>query len=218
VVQVGLEQDAADPTNPLAKILRITPVIRPEPLEFRQPLDLGAEIPGLAFNASGEFNLTVQPEFRIPLGIKLNFADNTPRLDRVFLFDDEEPDVTVEVTVGLDSPRARASLGFLSVQLEKDTTIPDNEGIVLTTTVTMNLVEPASTPQDGRILLRELVSFTNLPSAAEFGISGELDIAGLKVTPEFAGIDLPGRIDIFTTTDVPAGPVDINTPRGPVAI
>src|SRR5213078_1440390 len=80
------------------------------------------------------------------------------------------------------------------------------------------VVEPASTPQDGRILLRELVDFTNAPAAVKFGVSGELDIAGLKITPEFAGIDLPGRIDIFTTTDVPSGTVDVNTPRGPVAI
>src|SRR5262249_59237725 len=82
------------------------------------------------------------------------------------------------------------------------------------TTSPMNIAEPEPPPgehKDGRILLSELPGFT-------FGVTGELDIAGLTITPEFAGMDLPGRIDIFTTTDVPTGPVDINTPRGPVLI
>ena len=171
-------------------ILTIAPQFGPEALAYETSLDFGEAIPGASFSASGNFEVEVQPTFRLPVGIDMNIGGTTPVpfSERVFLVDDEDPEITLSVSAQVDNPRARAELGFLAGTLEEQL-ISENNGIVLDADFTINLQDP-STPADGKITFSELLDFNNLPAVLDPGVEGTLDIDGLQVVPEAAGVVL----------------------------
>ncbi len=108
--------------NETTKLLAFTPTFTPKPIQFRQRLDLGEEIPGLDFNATGDFLISAAPTIRLPLEVNLSADSLLTPSTRVAVIDDALPEVTLALTAQLDNPQARASLGFLSVRLTEDAT------------------------------------------------------------------------------------------------
>ena len=187
------------------KTLTLTPSFQPEPIKFETALDFGENIPGLAFEASGNFLIEAAPEIRLPIGIVLDPDTSIAATDRVFVVEDVEPEVKVSLTANLDDPRARASIGFLSAVLAEDGTLATNDGITFTTNVDLNVNEPASGNSDGHATITEITSDVGGSFTPAF--AGSFDIDGLTIRPEAAGATIPGEVQIFTTTD--------GTNRGP---
>ncbi len=183
------------------KLLRLTPTFTPKPIQFTSRLDFGDEIPGLSFNASGDFLITASPMIRLPLEINLSSSAALTISNRVAVIDDATPEVRLAITAQLDNPQARASLGFLSVQLNEDPAQANNNGILFTTELTLNVKDPGVGPAaNGKATIAELTSSSNLTASFVPQFSGTIDIDGLIVKPEIAGASIPGQVDIFTTT------------------
>ncbi|MCA9086152.1 MAG: hypothetical protein KDA81_18975, partial [Planctomycetaceae bacterium] len=183
------------------KTLTLTPTFAPEPIQFESKLDFGDSIVGLEFDASGRFMLTAEPVIRLPLGINLDPDATLSASDRVFVIEDVEPEVTISLSANIDDPHARASLGFLSAVLEEST---DNNGIVLNTTVTVNIVDPKTgSGLNAQSTPTEIAGA--LTDSLEVNFGGSLDIEGLVIRPEVAGTTIPGEITIST-----AGPTSFS--------
>ena len=188
--------------NSTTKKLTITPTFTPKPIEFTSRLDFAEKIPGLAFNASGDFLITAAPTIRLPIEINLASDPLLTLSNRVAVIDDALPEVNLAITAQLDNPQARASLGFLTVRLSEDTvTVPainPNAGIVFSTDLSLNIKDPLN--NDGRATIGELLNGSNLAASFVPGFSGSFDIDGLMIKPEIAGTPIPGDVRIFTTT------------------
>ena len=182
------------------KTLTITPNFSPDPLQYEARLDFGESIPGLGFEASGDFLVTAAPTIRLPLGINLDPTATIELEDRVFIIDDEEPEVSVDLSANLDDPRARATFGFLSAILTEDAAVTTNDGVVITTSLALDINDPGTgAGADGKATITEI--FANLQGALDPSFSGTFDIDGLVITPEVAGTTIPGEVEIFTSND-----------------
>src|SRR5262249_53888165 len=124
----------------------------------------------------------------ITVGISL--APDLPLEQRFFVVENDEPEVTLAVTARLNDFTANGTIGFLNVALAEDPAKLDddpanvggeNEGVEANLTATLNLTDPKTVADDGRITLNE-VSLSNLGSILDFGISGFVDIDGLKLS------------------------------------
>ena len=158
----------------------------PTRLQFTKDLDFGATIPGLAFDASGKVTFTVDPQFRIPLGIRLH--PDVPIGQRFFLAEDEQPEITLAISALVDDPSITGKIqDIFQVRLQEDGTAP-NQGISLTGTVTVNLVDPTASGDghDERITLDEF-SPAELTDMFLADIEGALDIDGLTLAADVAG-------------------------------
>ena len=188
-----IDNAAYDDTD---KLLTFTLNFQPDTIAFVTRLDFGTQIDPLEFNASGDFLLGVSPTIKLPIGLRLG-KDLPVTTPRIFLSDpsDEAADfheVTLNVNATLDNPQARAGLGLLSGLLQEDSSIADNDGIVFDTTFTVDIDKAG----DDEIALSEV------PDSLTAGLSGSLNIDGVQIKPEVAGVSaIPGQIDIYTTTD-----------------
>ncbi|MEL6105979.1 MAG: hypothetical protein AAFU85_08080, partial [Planctomycetota bacterium] len=176
--------------DPATEILRFTPEFTPVALKYESTLDLSEQVPGLEFEASGDFLVTATPTIRLPLGIDL--TDNT-----MFLIDDALPEVSINLSAALDDPRASAALGFLGVVLSEDSSITPNGGVTFATDLTLDV----GVADDGsQVTLGEIAS--DVRASFEAGLAnGSFEIDGVEITPNVAGTTIPGRIEIFTTSD-----------------
>src|SRR5262249_10337296 len=80
-------------------VIQIPLVLDPKPITFKQHLELGDKIGGLTLDASGDFDVTIDPRFQITLGLSL--APNVPLEQRFFIVDNTNPnvhDLTLSVT------------------------------------------------------------------------------------------------------------------------
>ncbi|MEO1615268.1 MAG: hypothetical protein AAFV88_05425, partial [Planctomycetota bacterium] len=181
-------------------VLTMTPSFSPEPIQFRRRFDFGDAVEGLEFAASGDFLIQASPSVRLPLRIDLNPESAIDAADRVALVEDIDPEVTVAVTAALDDPAARATLGFLDVVLREDGNVAPNNGVALTTNLSIDLNDPGTgAAADGVITIAELAEAGNLSETFETDVDGSLAIDGIEITPEVAGAAIPGRVEIFTT-------------------
>lgn len=160
-----------------------------DPITFQQHLEMGDKIAGITFDASGDFEVVVDPKFQITIGLRL--SPNVPIQDRFFIVDITDPnyhELTLNVTARLNNPTVHGSIGFLDVTLAEDpsktgdqgTAGDENEGIEINFQVTLDLRDPASGTADGRITLNELA--THLVQCFQFGLNGFLDVDGLKLS------------------------------------
>ena len=175
--------------DPATEILSFTPDFTPVALQYETKLDLSEQIPGLEFEASGDFLVTATPTIRLPLGIDL--TDNT-----VFLIDDAQPEVSISLSAQLDDPRASAALGFLGVVLSEDASVTPNNGIGFSTDLTLDVgsANDGSQVTFGDIASDVTGSFVGLAN-------GSFNIDGVEITPNVAGTTIPGRVEIYTTSD-----------------
>jgi hypothetical protein len=173
----------------------------PDPISFTERLGLGASVPGLALDASADVKFTVDPQFRIPIGIRLH--PDVPIGERFFLAEDEAPEITLDVSALIDDPSITGKVAdVFQVRLQEDATVVPNQGIALTGTVTVNLVDPTSGAEaDERITLDEF-SPAELTDMFSADIEGALDIDGLTLTADVAGAGLGElKISIDGATD-----------------
>ena len=203
------------------KKLTLIPSFTPKPIQYTTTLELSSlssAVSGLVFNASGNFLVTAAPTIRLPLEIDLTpDPTNGPAIpvgDRVAVIADgllqnnAPAEVTLSVTAQLDNPQARASLGFLSAVLAEDPNITTNDGIKFNSTLKLNIKDPGTGASPNRATITELTNSSNLGNSFESSFGGSLDIDGLRLQPEIAGVtnqqtlnDRLGKIDIYTTTN-----------------
>ncbi len=197
------------------QVLTITPQFKMETISYETSLDFGDAVDGVSFAATGNFMVDVQPQFRLPIGIDLSASKGTKFSERVFVVDDEEPEITVGLVAQVDNPRARVAIGPVAGVLEESKVdqngdpIDPNQGAVLAADFTIDLNKPnADTPDSGRIVFSDLLSFSNLTMIVEPGIEGALDIDGLRIRPEFGGADFSslGQITIGIDGGDPVDP------------
>jgi hypothetical protein len=215
-VQLGVPEDQVDQVLQVGYdtgtgVLTITPTFSPGPFTFSLPLDFGAAVPGLKFDASAVIDLTVAPVIRLPLGFDLSVGSSTPLANRFFLAANAKPQITLQVTAQVPNPNFRAQIGLLGLTLQPKTAFnPDgsaNDGIVLGTTLTVTLVDPDPSQAPGRITAGKLLNFANIAKTFTFTVSGRLDIDGLMLTPNVAGVKLAaGEIDISIAGKDPGDP------------
>src|SRR5262249_15161822 len=98
-------------------------------------------------------------------------------------------DTNVQITVAatLANPSVQGTVGFLNINLQKDDSVPNNTGITLNGTVTVELedsgVENPEPNPDGKITLSDLAKApTNFQNLFHADIQAALNIDGLKVT------------------------------------
>ena len=167
-----------------------------QPWTFDEQLDLSEQIPGLGLSASGNFQIVIDPEFNITIGIR-----TTPGIspaERVFIVDNPEPEVTLNFSAQLDDPVIQGSLGILDLTLSEQS-LPVNDGLKITGTITINLNEPVV--DDGRISLGELTG--SLTEVVKVGVDLRFDIDGLELKP---GGSLAGALgSIIISLDGDAG-------------
>ncbi|HEX8523269.1 MAG TPA: hypothetical protein VF669_13510, partial [Tepidisphaeraceae bacterium] len=144
-----------------------------DPIHFTKKLDLGTKIAGLKLSASGDVDVEISPTFHFTAGLR--FSAGVPAAERVYLKQDDAPEMKLGVKVTLDNPTASGSIGFLDVQLAED---GSNNGISFAGNLTLNMKD---TSGDGRIVLSELTP-ANLLSSFQAGISADLAIDPLKIT------------------------------------
>ena len=80
-----------------------------------------------------------------------------PPGQRFFIVEDSAPEITLDASVAIDNPSITGKVAdVFKVRLQEDAAVAPNQGIALTSTVHVNLVDPTSGPQaDGRITLDE---------------------------------------------------------------
>ena len=161
----------------------LTIPFNPDPIQFTEHLDLGTTVAGLAFDGTGDINLAVDPQFRIPIGIRLH--PDVPVGQRFFVVEDSDPEVTLNASAAIDNPDITGKVAdVFQVRLQEDATVAPNQGIALTSTVHVNLVDPTTGPQaDGRITLDEF-SPSALSNMFRADIEGALDIDGLTLAAD----------------------------------
>ncbi len=83
----------------------------------------------------------MDPQFRIPLGIRLH--PDVPVGERFFLAEDQAPEITLGLAALIDDPSITGKVAdVFQVRLQEDPTVVPNQGISLTGTITVNLVDP----------------------------------------------------------------------------
>ena len=173
----------------------------PDPITFTEHLDLAASVPGLAFDGSGDVKFTVDPQFRIPIGIRL--GPDVPVEKRFFLAEDDAPEITLAVSAVIDDPSIAGKIAdVFQVRLQEDGTVVPNQGISLTSTIHVNVVDPTSgSAADKRITLDEF-NPSALTDMFVVDIDGALDIDGLTLTADVGGASLGSlKISIDGATD-----------------
>ena len=113
------------------------------------------------------------------------------------------PEVTLNASAAIDNPNITGKVAdVFKVRLQEDATVAPNQGIALTSTVHVNLVDPTTGPQaDGRITLDEF-SPSALSDMFRADIEGALDIDGLTLAADLSGASLGTlKISIDGTTD-----------------
>jgi hypothetical protein len=173
----------------------------PDPITFTEHLRLGTAVPELTLDASGDVKFKVDPKFRIPIGIRLH--PDVPPGQRFFIVEDSAPEVTLNASAAIDNPDITGKVAdVFKVRLQEDATVAPNQGIALTSTVHVNLVDPTTGPQaDGRITLDEF-SPSALSNMFRADIEGALDIDGLTLAADLSGASLGTlKISIDGTTD-----------------
>src|SRR5262249_42719876 len=83
----------------------------------------------------------------------------------------------VEATL---DPNVDGRIGFVDVHLKKDAGIANNPGIHFDATFDVNLADPKTKGDDGRILLSEVPG--NFGTVFEFGLNGSLNVPGLLIS------------------------------------
>ena len=164
--------------------LHVTLPVDPDPITFNEAFDFSAGVEALSFNTSGDVELSIDPSFELTVGLRL--SGGVDLADRFFLVDNDDPEISIDVTAQLDDPRVFGSVGFLDVILEEES-LAQNDGIVLSGSLTFDLDDPGSGLQDdGRIELGE-ISLGNLRQIVDPGIEAALDIDGLEIGVAGAG-------------------------------
>src|SRR5262249_45410297 len=144
-------------TGPLNDLVIEVPLtFDPKPIKFDQHLDFGDTIAGLNLDASGNFELSIDPKFQITLGVRL--APDLPLEQRLFIVKNDAPELTLDVAANIDDPVIQGTIGFLNVKLAEQTLAgggpdPNNHGITLGGQFTVNLADSDS---DDQIHLDEL--------------------------------------------------------------
>ena len=188
------------------RVLVLDVPFAPDPLTFSQKVDLSASVPGLALSADAVAALRVAPSFRLPIGVRL--GPGIPLAQRFFAAENAQPEVTLAVSLLLDDPSITGKIqDVFAVKLREDPAVTPNQGVNLTATLAINLVDPTTTGEgaDGRISLDEL-SLTSLSDVVQADISGSLDIDGLTLAADVGGVGLGGlQISIDGAT---AGHID----------
>ena len=188
--------------NPSTFVLSITLTFAPDPLVFTRQLDFGTAIPGLAFDAYATVTATVTPTIHLPIRIDLSATPGLTVKDRFYLVNDGTPDVSLGVSLNVDSPAnantiAFAQLGLLGLRLSKDPNTTPNTGATLGAALNVIIVDPDGVTGNGKITATKLLNFANITKAFSFTLTGNLNIDGLLLTPDVAGITLPiGQIRV----------------------
>ena len=131
------------------RVIEIGLPFDPDPMVFRQQVDLAENIEGLLVGASGDLDVTVDAQFLVNVGLRVGAG--IAAQDRFYLVDDFLPEVLLNVTAQLDDPNVVGTLGFLQVRLDEDPAVAPNSGIDLNGTFTVNLTDPGTAMADGRI-------------------------------------------------------------------
>ena len=183
-----------------SRVIEITPTFNLDPITFSQSLDLGAGIPGLEFTATGNFNFTITPAFRLPIGLRL--GSGIDAFDRFYIKADATPEITLHVAAQLDDPNMEATIGFLNVRLQEDPAVTPNKGVIISADVGVNITDPGTNAADARVVLSELLA-PNPLNVFHATIDGVFDIDGLKITAD-VGTSNVGSIQI--SLDGESGP------------
>lgn len=167
--------------------IRITLPFDPKPLVFDTEFGVGDSIPGLTFDASGQFTVTVDPSFQVTLGIRLG-AD-LGLLDRVYILEDDAPEVNLAIDVSLDDLSLTGSVGFLDVRLTETGNPSTNPGIVIHADLSLNLVDPVpDSDGGGRILLSDLPG--HLLDVFDPEVSGAFTFGGMTLAADAGTINI----------------------------
>lgn len=179
------------------RVVEITAQMNPQPLEFRSPLNLSAAVTGLSLPSTQDLLFTIDPSFQVTAGMRL-----APDLDfgeRFYLKDNAASELTLQVSAALDNPGGDGTIGFLNVRLQEDPSLATNNGIDLDGTVGINLIDPRTVANDGRIELTELLttSTTDLAAMVRSTVDLRVDIDDMQVSSLVPATGNPSNMKIW---------------------
>ncbi|HEX2473437.1 MAG TPA: hypothetical protein VHK01_01755, partial [Lacipirellulaceae bacterium] len=169
ITQFGLQSSGSGAD----RVVTISLPLDIEPFTFDESIDLSGQIPGLELSGAGNFQFQIDPAFNLTLGIRT--ASGISPAERIFIVDNDAPEVTLDISAQLDDPQISASLGLLDLSL-REQSLAVNDGIKITGSITIDLDEPLA--DDGRITLGDLTA-GSLADVLEVGIDANFDIDGL---------------------------------------
>ncbi len=165
---------------------------------IKDGFDLSGAIPGLDLQGSGNLTLSLDPKFRLGLGLRIG-GSGLSAAERFYLVSDAAPEVELDLSARLDDPFLAGKVGFLGVELRENASVPNNQGIGVFASVDFNLTDPgAGAGADNRITLDEIAD-ADLGDLVDVSLDGRLDIDGLELQP------LPGL-----GTAIPAIRISLN--------
>src|SRR5207302_1466457 len=139
----GEVQGTIDTVDSAGFTVEFTIPFNPDPVQFAEHLDLGTSVEGLKLTAGGGVKFSIDPAFRLRVGIRL--GGDVPIAERFYLAADDTPEVTLGVSASLDNPNVTGTFGdFLQVKFQEDPATTNNQAIHLTGTLTVNLTDPGT--------------------------------------------------------------------------
>ncbi len=167
-------------------------------------------IPGLNFAATGNFDFTIDPTFRLPLGLRI--GPGLDFQDRFYVRADgpANKEISLAVTAQLNDPNLTATIGFLDVRMTEDSAVTPNDGITITANIGVDLTDPGTAGADNRILFEEFLG-PNPLNLFDVSIDGVFDIDGLKVSADIGSSSLGSILISLDGESGPAAPGHITS-------
>src|SRR5262249_47607919 len=112
----------------------------PDPIKLHTTLDFGSQLAGLKFSGSTAVDVTIDPQFHLVVGLRL--APGLTPFERFFIAADATPEFSLNASLQLNDPTIAASFGFLDAKLTEDPAVSPNQGVVISGTLGVNVVDP----------------------------------------------------------------------------
>ena len=122
-------------TDPLA--LEWTLPLELAPLEYQQPLNFDAGVPGLSLRSDGAFVFAVAPNMQLTVGMRLEPSEDVPLSERFYVAEGSQ--VTLQVDAHVTGSGLTGSLGFVDL-------LVGTQQLQLTGTVVARLSGPVGNP------------------------------------------------------------------------
>ena len=175
----------------------------PDPITLHTSLDFGTKLPGLTFSGSTAVDLTIAPQFHLDVGLRL--APNLPIADRFFIAADATPEFSLNASLQLANPTLAASFGFLDAKLMDDPSIAGNQGILISGSIGVNVVDPNTVANTAAEVTVSELNSGSLSSTFQITSDLAFDIAGLLITADVGGTTTLGTLGI--SLHDPSGPL-----------
>lgn len=181
----------------------------PDPITLHTSLDFGTALAGMKLSGSTSIDVSIDPQFHLAMGLRL--APGLSPFDRFFIVPDATPEVSLGVSLQLDDPVIAASFGFLDAKLTEDPAVSNNQGLVISGTLKVNIVDPGTAPGTTNQVTISEINNASLANTFQITTDLDFDVDGLLIVADIGTTTL-GQIKISLDGDSgPSAPGHVNS-------